>query len=593
MDSSRSQSSRNRRARSGGAHTIRYYVRSYRFHSVLFRYYVLVFAFFALPLIAAVVGITLYNSRLVREAVDAAYRASFNEICRTFDTAFAGADFQAYRLAGAKSVSDFLQERSWAKPRYGTYLVHNALLQEIVPVPEVFQGRTVVVSFASGVGVSSAGRRTRPGTFGTVAALERGRILGDSWLHRDLGGGDGRERVWSVAPIPRGGGTPVGYVAVSVDAEKLIRHAEDLNRSYGEWIDIVGSDGMILASSRRERIGKPWETSSYGARDEVVAFSAEGFRGLAYYAAISIEEYRSGSRTAVRFTLVASVALILVTIPLAFILAVQMYNPVRELMGIFEEAEVQARPEDSRPSDTLDEYRYITQNISRSLARQEEMRRELARRVAMLDRARAVALQSQINPHFLYNALTTINWLAIDLTKSENEASQAITALSDMLRLTMSNDGNLVTLAEDIEHAKRYVEIQQYRFTDSFVVRWEVEEALLAYKTVKITLQPLIENALQHGIRPTRQRGTIVVTAGEVGETIELHVKDDGVGIDGAAMRRLKRSMNQEYVQESGHIGLANVNQRLRLVFGAQYGISLRRNNGRGLDVGIRMPKLR
>jgi len=194
------------------------------------------------------------------------------------------------------------------------------------------------------------------------------------------------------------------------------------------------------------------------------------------------------------------------------------------------------------------------------------------------------ALQAQINPHFLYNTLETINWMAI--RRGAGEISAMLNALAKYFRLSLSRGKDVLTVRDELALVRVYAEIQQNRFPDSFRCEIEVDEDILDLPIPKITLQPLIENAILHGIqkRPDK-KGAIRITGRRESEhRFRLSVEDEGVGM---APRQAERIMKWDARREAGGYGLFNVHERIRLFCGPDCGLSIRSEQGKGTRVDL------
>lgn len=216
------------------------------------------------------------------------------------------------------------------------------------------------------------------------------------------------------------------------------------------------------------------------------------------------------------------------------------------------------------------------------IANREKLRLEFEKRETQI-----TALQAQINPHFLYNTLDTLIFM---LEKNERDkAIGMVTALSRLFRYITSKDNPLVPLRDEINYARSYVELMKVRY-DHIEFRWELDEACMAYKSVKFILQPIIENAIQHGRRGHDEQLQIVISAQakDDGNVIELAVTDNGKGISGEELDELKRQLG---AQSGRKIGIYNVDSRLKLHYGEEYGIRIQSEYGIGTRVTIPLPK--
>ena len=197
-------------------------------------------------------------------------------------------------------------------------------------------------------------------------------------------------------------------------------------------------------------------------------------------------------------------------------------------------------------------------------------------------------LQTQINPHFLYNTLDTIIWL-IEVEKSK-EAIDIVVALSEFFRIVVSKGKDFITIREEEIHIKSYLQIQQSRYKDILTYEINIPEELYAYQILKLTLQPIIENSLYHGIKKQRAKGKITVTGDIKDDVIYFHVIDNGVGMDEEELNALRKEIELPGSKQSTGFGLANVNKRIKLNYGNNYGLSIQSKKGEGTDIMIKFP---
>lgn len=205
------------------------------------------------------------------------------------------------------------------------------------------------------------------------------------------------------------------------------------------------------------------------------------------------------------------------------------------------------------------------------------------------------ALQAQINPHFLYNTLDTIVWMAE--SQKTDQVIDIVSALSSFFRISLSKGKDWITIGEEIEHIKSYLAIQKMRYRNILDYKIEVDENVLEGTVLKLTLQPLVENALYHGIKYKRSGGTIIVRARQEGENqVLFEVEDDGVGFTPDKLAQVQAEMNDDsselILKESG-FGLENVRKRIRLYYGKEYGLSIKSQYQVGTRVTLVIPNKR
>ncbi len=223
--------------------------------------------------------------------------------------------------------------------------------------------------------------------------------------------------------------------------------------------------------------------------------------------------------------------------------------------------------------------------VEQMVDRMDHLMRESKEEQEKLRQTELALLQAQINPHFLYNTLDTIIWL-IEAERSE-AAEKMLSDLSDFFRHTLSNGKDVVTLDEELKQVRSYLQIQQVRYKDILTYSIEIEDDILLKELPKLTLQPLVENALYHGIKEKRGGGTIKITGSRVNDEIILKVCDDGAGIDSERLAELRNAMDGE---ERVGFGLVTVHERLKLFFGDTAGLKVLSTLGEMTEVCVHIP---
>lgn len=215
---------------------------------------------------------------------------------------------------------------------------------------------------------------------------------------------------------------------------------------------------------------------------------------------------------------------------------------------------------------------------------------------ARLDRAELRALRAQISPHFIYNALNTV---ASFVRTDPDRARELLLDFADFTRYSFRATGEYTLLADELRNIDRYLTLELARFGNALEVRLQVAPEVLNVTLPFLALQPLVENAVRHGIAGTATRaGTITITAADEGTDCVISVEDDGVGMDPELLRSgtldsIAESEHGSGVKESAHVGLANVDDRLRAAFGNDYGLVVETAPGAGTKVSMRVPKFR
>lgn len=232
--------------------------------------------------------------------------------------------------------------------------------------------------------------------------------------------------------------------------------------------------------------------------------------------------------------------------------------------------------------ELVESYNYMVRKINRLLAEQAKSAEEL--RISEFN-----SLQSQINPHFLYNTMDMISWKAQQGQKSETTA--AIRDLSRFYKLTLSRKNTITTVENEIEHATIYMRLQNMRFGNAIDFVVDIPDSLLDINIPTLIFQPIIENSLLHGILEKESKtGTIVLTGWMESDAAVIMISDDGVGIPPQKLSSLLTEKS-EHPKANGHIGVYNTHRRLQILFGVPYGLCYKSTPSQGTDVEIRIPR--
>lgn len=277
-----------------------------------------------------------------------------------------------------------------------------------------------------------------------------------------------------------------------------------------------------------------------------------------------------------------------ITLGIAVWLSNKLYYPYCEIVRLIKESDNISEVEVG--FEGKNELEYILKSIETRSYFYEDICLEMAKRVELLKKAQTIALQSQINPHFINNTLENINYMAISAMGRRNEVSQMVSALADMLKNSLANTEALVTIEDEVNHCKNYLKILKIRYEERFDVIWDIESEVYQCKIIRIVLQPIIENAIYHGIKHLSVKGSIKIIAKSVGEQIQIVVSDNGLGMSEEKQEELFQKIEQDVIQESQHIGLANVYQRLKLYYGEDCELRIESKMGIGTDIILRIP---
>ncbi len=291
----------------------------------------------------------------------------------------------------------------------------------------------------------------------------------------------------------------------------------------------------------------------------------------------------------VRAMTLASVLIFIVVVLMTFLFgslfSYLFTKPAKKLAGAMKEFEDNASGFVFEPIEGFVEVNKLSDSFEHLVKRIQELMEEVKEEETTLRKTELKALQAQINPHFLYNTLDSISWMCEE-GKNE-EAVAMVNALAKLFRISISRGHEIIPIEKEVQHAECYLQIQKYRYTNHFDYEFDVQESCKEYLCNKITLQPLIENALYHGLNMIDE-GHISIRIFEEGEDVIMEVEDNGSGMTGEQVKELFISDGTDH----HGIGVKNVNDRIKIYFGEKYGITVRSELDEGTCVVIRIPKV-
>jgi two-component system, sensor histidine kinase YesM len=276
------------------------------------------------------------------------------------------------------------------------------------------------------------------------------------------------------------------------------------------------------------------------------------------------------------FAITLTFGAIVFSIAAAWGLSKSIYTPIKKLHDVTKtitQTDLQALV----TSDNVDEITELGLSFNIMIGKIRDLLDSKIKEQKILKKAEMRALQSQINPHFLYNTLDTIIWMAE--AKKTDQIVEVVSALSSFFRISLSKGQDWITIAEEIERVKSYLIIQKIRYRDIMDFKIEVDESVSDNTVLKLILQPLVENAIYHGIKNKRQGGTIIIRARpNNADEILFEVEDNGIGFapDKLAQIHAELADNSGEIKQESGFGLGNVNHRLKLYYGMQYGLSVK-----------------
>lgn len=393
-------------------------------------------------------------------------------------------------------------------------------------------------------------------------------------------------------------GQPCGIVVVEV-RQSYLKQIFDKK---------LGESGTIFLMSARSNIA----LLPAAASDEIVSDAVNQIRRtdrkaatislhdrVIFYVPLSLSEWtaigvvmkqslRGDSQEILTLFVITVLMTLLLTIFVSGSLADYELRPIRRIQTYIKDME-NGEFGKPLPSMRFDEIGSLAENTQEMSEKIGELLETVKTEQKRMRTAEFKALQAQINPHFLYNSLDSINWL---VRKGNTEkAIEMISALTTFFRIGLSKGRDIITVREELEHVRSYLVIQKIRYENQFEYSFYVDPETENYFVPKLMLQPLVENALYHGIKLCDRKCILMIQVLSHGDRIEIEVLDNGAGMDAETLESVRKAMEHKGENRANSYGVVNVNDRIQILAGQEYGLRLTSEKGVGTSARIVLPK--
>lgn len=298
-------------------------------------------------------------------------------------------------------------------------------------------------------------------------------------------------------------------------------------------------------------------------------------------------EYQSFFVSMIEISVIAFVAVLLLIVFISHYIPLSISRPITELVEVTQQVS-QGNLQVRSHVNTGVEAKQLSESLNTMIDKINALLEQVKKEQIRIRKAEFELLQAQINPHFLYNTLDTIIWLAE--SDEQKQVVHMVESLSDFFRTSLNQGKDIISIKEEIQHVRSYLEIQQMRYQDILEYEIDVPEEFYQNTIPKITVQPLVENALYHGIKNKRGKGKITVRGYREGSCFILQVQDNGIGMQTERLVQVRNALLYKQLAESKVYGLYNVNERIRLNCGEEYGLRISSTYQEGTTVKILLP---
>jgi two-component system sensor histidine kinase YesM len=405
-------------------------------------------------------------------------------------------------------------------------------------------------------------------------------------------------------------GSALGYIQVDLNYAIIEDLCKDIQLGSSGYVFILDKSGdivyhprqqLIYGNLRTERIPEllalreGFLTSEVDGREILYTAKSSGRTGWIIVVVSPLSELLAGSRRAIYTFLLLAILCFIVSVFVSSFVSIRISRPIEALRRSMQEVEKGNFDMDITVECSNEVYQLardcdIAVKKVRDLIQQNLKDSELRRLLELR------ALQAQINPHFLYNTLDSIIWM-VELGETQS-AIDVTSSLARFFRLGISRGSEIITIRTEIEYLETYLSIQKIRYKNKLDYEISFQPELYGHRILKLLIQPLVENAIYHGIKNKESPGVVRVYGETAGTTMLIRVSDDGVGMDGDKLAALRRSLSEppDYEAQAGvdasyrGVGVRNVQERIALYFGPEYGLAFESTPGVGTTATIRIP---
>jgi two-component system sensor histidine kinase YesM len=405
--------------------------------------------------------------------------------------------------------------------------------------------------------------------------------------------------------LTRNGVTESGVLLVDMSFAGIEQVCRDVGLSNGGYLYLIDSGGELIYHPKQQLIytglleennqmaasyrdGTRWET--FNGQRRQVTVKTVGYTGWKLVGVVPGDSLAANSNQMLLFGLSLTLFSAFLLGFLNLRLSARIADPIRRLEQSVQALEAGVADVEIE-EDGCYEIRHLGHSIRSMVSTMRHLMDDIIQQEEQKRRSELEVLQSQINPHFLYNTLDSVIWM----TESGRyeESIQMVTSLARLFRIALSRGKSVISLADELEHARHYMKIQEIRYKNKFTTTISVPPEVEGLYTIKLIVQPILENAIYHGMASAEEDGLISVTARLDGEDLVIEVADNGTGMRPEVAASLLDEDRPERRTTGSGIGVRNVHRRIQLTFGPQYGLTIFSEPDEGTTVQIRLPALR
>lgn len=377
-------------------------------------------------------------------------------------------------------------------------------------------------------------------------------------------------------------GIKTGRIYYNIDVNKLCENMGINYKNQNDYFTIAYNDNTIIYTNDN-KLNNTFE-NYYNNKHYIVYDKKNSDYSSRVIVAYNLDELSKSFRNVRWQVLIIIFVIIILLLIISFYLSIQFYSSISNIVYYID------NPKDIDNKEN-NELQYINKNIFEIVSSNKNFENEMVHKIAMLKKAQHMALQTQINPHFIFNTLGLVSVMIFSMKKGPSEAERVVSLLCETLRYSLDTKSHIVPVRSELNSALKYIEIERIKYKNSFDFEINKDDSLLDCNTIKFILQPIIENAFEHGLNNLNddRKGKIIIDIYRENKDICYRITDNGYGMGKEKLKEIREKLATDDLPESISIGLCNVNQRIKITFGEKCGVSIDSDNS-GTCVIIKHP---
>lgn len=567
------------------------YIKSYRWQSIFIKYFVIFLLTIAIPFTALTINIFSSFIRTYHKDIQSSLNASISSYANSLESTLNNIDTNINLLSSNDHVLTYIVSADKGTSNLYIYNLgqnvselfrHSLLSNEYIHSIQLYnKANNSITSFGENNEIA----------YNVFDEYRKANTPNCTLGHTIVNSSNSQIKMITIYREIYLSSKPIAVLAVNINAEKMVKNLIKQAPNSIDNLLLFSESGYPLYKLREDnnsmvskedfdRISESPILLKNNSQNNCLAIA---LHDMPYVLSVSYSNTNPLAHIWI-IELISIFIMLVISFILAYKLSTYFYNSLAGILTIIENS-----PNTNHEHQTKDEINFLSSSILNLIQKNEHIEQELEEKTLSFKRSQMQALQMQINPHFIFNTLQFASTMSISILKKDTPVSRILSMLAELIHAVYQIDSYLIPLRQELQYAKTYLEIQSMRYDNSFSVEWEIDEDTLDFCVIKFTLQPILENAIMHGLLPINCTGKIKISARQKNDLLIIKISDTGVGMSFEKLSALRNSLKLEELVSGTGIGLRNTQQRIQNVFGVDYGLTVDADEN-GTTVTIQFP---